>query len=234
MATSTYTRRAFASGASLAALATPVVAFPTLAAVNASPDHELLVLGAQLRRATVLMNETMDVFEAIWEPIEERAWASVGGHIVDVMPDRRMGDAEARAYYDRFSAENARLTALAEPEYSFKKAAADAAAHDFDRINGEILKTPATRSRAWPSRPLHIAGGAPAYLPEQRTSSLLRITCAARLSKRSSGSRRREPCRRKTCGRYCARTSACRVPTAAGRCRTRRGIISARCATGDR
>jgi hypothetical protein len=144
MATSTYTCRAFASGASLAALATPVVAFPTLAAVNASPDHELLVLGAQLRRATVLMNETMDVFEAIWEPIEERAWASVGGHIVDVMPDRRMGDAEARAYYDRFSAENARLTALAEPEYSFKKAAADAAAHDFDRINGEILKTPAT------------------------------------------------------------------------------------------
>ena len=54
MATSTYTPRAFASGASLAALAAvPAAAgpFPTLAEVNASPDHELLVLGAQLRRA---------------------------------------------------------------------------------------------------------------------------------------------------------------------------------------
>ena len=50
MAVSTYTRRAFASGASLAALAAP---FPTLAEVNASPDHELLVLGAQLERVLV-------------------------------------------------------------------------------------------------------------------------------------------------------------------------------------
>jgi hypothetical protein len=51
-------RRAFASGASLAALAAvPAGAacvlsspFPTLAEVNASPDHELLVLEAQLNR----------------------------------------------------------------------------------------------------------------------------------------------------------------------------------------
>jgi hypothetical protein len=42
-------RRAFACGASLAALS----AFPTLAEVNASPDHELLVLGAQLDRVLV-------------------------------------------------------------------------------------------------------------------------------------------------------------------------------------
>jgi hypothetical protein len=55
-------RRAFASGASLAALATPVVAFPTLAAVNASPDHELLVLGAQLDRAHDEVEAASDAF----------------------------------------------------------------------------------------------------------------------------------------------------------------------------
>jgi hypothetical protein len=53
-------RRAFASGASLAAMAVPAGAacvlsgpFPTLAEVNASPDHELLVLEAQLNRILV-------------------------------------------------------------------------------------------------------------------------------------------------------------------------------------
>jgi hypothetical protein len=46
-------RRAFASGASLAALAvvpTAAGTFPTLAEVNASPDFDLLVLGIQLEK----------------------------------------------------------------------------------------------------------------------------------------------------------------------------------------
>jgi hypothetical protein len=74
MATQQYSRRAFASGASLAALATPVVAFPTLAAVNASPDHELIVLGAQLRRAHEEAKAASDAFHAAYKPMLDRAW----------------------------------------------------------------------------------------------------------------------------------------------------------------
>jgi hypothetical protein len=77
MATQQYSRRAFASGASLAslaALATPMVAFPTLAAVNASSDHELLVLGAQLRRAYEGAEAAGAAFYAAQKPMLDRAW----------------------------------------------------------------------------------------------------------------------------------------------------------------
>src|SRR4051794_29521147 len=82
MATQTYSRRAFASGASLAALAvTPAAAqcvlsgpFPTLAQVNASPDHELLVLGAQLRRAYEEAEAASETFSAAQKPMLDKAW----------------------------------------------------------------------------------------------------------------------------------------------------------------
>jgi hypothetical protein len=67
-------RRAFASGASLAALAAPVVAFPTLAAGNASPDHELIVLGAQLRTPHAKTTAASDAFKARQIPMLDKAW----------------------------------------------------------------------------------------------------------------------------------------------------------------
>lgn len=74
MATQQYSRRAIASGISLAALATPAVAFPTLADINASPDHELLVLGAQLRTAHARAEAASAAFSAYQKPILDRAW----------------------------------------------------------------------------------------------------------------------------------------------------------------
>lgn len=58
-------RRAFACGTSLAAIAAP---FPTLAEVNASPDHELLVLGSQLER---LLADRHNVEDMHWEAINQ-------------------------------------------------------------------------------------------------------------------------------------------------------------------
>jgi hypothetical protein len=66
-------RRAFACGASLATLA----AFPTLAEVNASPDHELLVLGPQLRRAHEEADAASAAFHAAYKPMLDNAWEMV-------------------------------------------------------------------------------------------------------------------------------------------------------------
>ena len=75
----TLNRRAFASGASLAAIAAvPAAAqcglFPTLAEVSASPDHELLVRGAQLRRAHDEAEEASAAFHAANTPMLDKAW----------------------------------------------------------------------------------------------------------------------------------------------------------------
>jgi hypothetical protein len=83
MATQQYSRRAIASGLSLAALAaTPAAAqcvlsgpFPT--PVNASPDHELLVLGAQLRRAHDEAEVATNAVSVAQRPVLDRAWELV-------------------------------------------------------------------------------------------------------------------------------------------------------------
>jgi hypothetical protein len=64
----TIDRRAFACGTSLVALS----AFPTLAGVNAS--HELLVLGAQLRRAHDEAEDASAAFHAANTPMLDKAW----------------------------------------------------------------------------------------------------------------------------------------------------------------
>jgi hypothetical protein len=51
-----------------------MLALPTMAANNASPDHELLVLGAPLRRATTRLEEASGAFDAAQTPILDKAW----------------------------------------------------------------------------------------------------------------------------------------------------------------
>jgi hypothetical protein len=73
MRTQTYSRRAIASGLSLAALASPAVAFPTLAAVNGSADNELFVLGVKLHQAHEEARAASDAFQTAYKPMLDKA-----------------------------------------------------------------------------------------------------------------------------------------------------------------
>ena len=66
-------RRAILAGA--AATAMPAVA---LAAVNTSPDHELLKLRPLLLQAHEAMEAAIEAFAAIHDPIDEAAWLEAG------------------------------------------------------------------------------------------------------------------------------------------------------------
>jgi hypothetical protein len=135
---STLNRRAFACGTILAALS----ALPTMAAVNASPDHELLILRSQLLQAYDAAEASAEAFAAIHEPLVEAAWLEV---------NREPGEVPRPGDGDKYLAAFDRLCAGREAEYNRLEGEMNAAYRRYDGIAKQIMATPAraSRSRLW-------------------------------------------------------------------------------------
>jgi hypothetical protein len=122
-------RRAILAGA--AATAMPTVA---IAAVNTSPDHELLMLRPPLLQAHEAMEAAIEAFNAIHDPIDEAAWLEAG---VAPGAEPQPGDGERRCQAME------KLCAPVQAEYTRLDHEMHAAASRYDGIARQIMATPA-------------------------------------------------------------------------------------------